>query len=44
MPEPERKARSLIGTASYDNWSAFITGEPLIGEYEHLMYSDARHW
>ena len=41
MPETEHKAHPLIGTASYDNWRAFIDGEAVVGEYEHLMYSDA---
>jgi hypothetical protein len=42
MPETERKGRPLIGTASYDNWQAHIAGGPVLGEFEHLMYSDAR--
>jgi hypothetical protein len=42
MPKIEPKAHPLIGTASYDNWRAFIDGEPQIEEYEHLLYSDAR--
>lgn len=41
MPKSEHKVRPLFGTASYDNWCAFIAGEPLVGEYEHLIYTDA---
>src|SRR6266851_4334335 len=41
MPEAEQKTRHLTGTPSYDNWLAFNEREPLLGEHEHLMYSDA---
>jgi hypothetical protein len=41
MPETERKEHTPIGTASYDNWRAHIAGDPVLGESEHLMYSDA---
>lgn len=42
MDEAEQKKQPLVGTPSYDNWRAFIAGEPLLGEAEFLFYTDAR--
>lgn len=41
-PKPELKKRAMIGTASYDNWCAFVELEPALGEFEYLLYTDAR--
>src|SRR5208282_903518 len=40
--EPAEKKHSLVGTPSYDNWRAFIAGEPALVEYECYFYTDAR--
>jgi hypothetical protein len=40
-PKPEPKKRAMIGTASYDNWCASVADEPMLGEYECLLYTDA---
>jgi len=37
----DKKKRPLIGTPAYDNWKAFLDGEPLINSCEYLMHSDA---
>ncbi len=42
MVESENKPRLPIGTPSYDNWRAFNSGERVLGEYEYLMFTDAR--
>jgi len=42
MTSSQDKGRALIGTPAYDNWRAFIDGEPLLGTYEFLMFTDAR--
>ncbi len=39
MGESNRKR--VIGTAVYDNWLAFNAGEPSLGGYEYVVYSDA---
>jgi hypothetical protein len=31
----------MIGTPSYDNWRAFVEGEPALREFECLLYTDA---
>jgi hypothetical protein len=40
--ESEPAKRQLIGTPSYDNWRAFEAGEPVLGESEYPLYTDAR--
>jgi hypothetical protein len=41
ISKSEPKKRAMIGTASYDNWCAFIAREPVLGEFEYLLYTDA---
>jgi hypothetical protein len=35
------KTREVVGTPVYDNWRAFLSGEPRLGGYEYVLYSDA---
>jgi hypothetical protein len=35
------KKHKLVGTISYDNWRAYRNGEPSVGAYEYLLFTDA---
>lgn len=41
MTSPEVEKQPLIGTPAYDNWRAFVRGEPLLATAEFFLYSDA---
>jgi hypothetical protein len=38
----EPTKRPLVGTPAYDNWIAFLDGEPCLEAYEYLVYTDIR--